>query len=237
MSTSRMSAGPSPKEEDGGTRWKTLSFLSRTSSTGSTRNKVIRPLGLPCEKAPRDANSFRPMQMGSGPTICLLSTSARPSSSVARPAFDLQVPGLVLASRAQVKECEIREVTRLVPFLHGTWPCAAQAAGPDQACANAHRRLKWHPESVSIATRRGTRVRVQQRDRLTVAPGTGAVIAIAEGEPLSRVPPARSSAVFARGIEARGRAPLRRGEEGSVRKNGACWLWLVLARLTGVGND
>jgi len=33
-------------------------------------------------------------------------------------------------------------------------------------------------------------------------PRERAVIAIAEGEPLSRVPPARSSAVFARGIEA-----------------------------------
>jgi hypothetical protein len=71
-----------------------------------------------------------------------------------------------------------------------------------QACAHAHRRLKWHPESVSIATRRGTRVRVQRRDRLTAAPGNGAVIAIAEGEPLSRVLPARNSEALARGIEA-----------------------------------
>ena len=80
--------------------------------------------------------------------------------------------------------------------------------------------MNWHPESVSIATQRGTRVRVQQRDRLTAAPGTGAVIAIAEGEPLSRVPPARSSAVNARGIEA-GTAETRSGSvhESPVRRS------------------
>src|SRR4051794_37299796 len=77
------------------------------------------------------------------------------------------------------------------------------AAGPTGRAPRAHRLdAKWHPESVSIATRRGTRVRVQRRDRLTAAPGNGAVTAIAEGEPLSRVPPARSSVIAARGINA-----------------------------------
>ena len=37
---------------------------------------------------------------------------------------------------------------------------------------------------------------------LIAAPGNGAVIAIAAGEPLSRVPPARRTKALARGIEA-----------------------------------
>ena len=37
---------------------------------------------------------------------------------------------------------------------------------PHEACARGVSPYgKWHPESVSIATRRGTRVRVQRRDR------------------------------------------------------------------------
>jgi len=44
--------------------------------------------------------------------------------------------------------------------------------------------------------------RVQRRDRLRAAPADGAVIAIAEGEPLPRVPPARRSLFLARRIAA-----------------------------------
>ena len=57
------------------------------------------------------------------------------------------------------------------------------------------------------------------------------MIAIAAGEPLSRVPPARSTKALARGIEAARRAPLWREEEGSVRKNGACWFGSYLPDL------
>jgi len=87
------------------------------------------------------------------------------------------------------------------------------AAGPTGRAPRAHRLDgKWHPESVSIATRRGTRVRVQRRDRLTAAPGNGAVIAIAAGEPLFRVPPARSSASLC----ARDRRRTAETQSGSV---------------------
>lgn len=57
------------------------------------------------------------------------------------------------------------------------------------------------------------------------------MIAIAAGEPLSRVPPARSTKALARGIEAARRAPLWREEEGSVRKNGAYWFGSYLPDL------
>jgi len=72
---------------------------------------------------------------------------------------------------------------------------------------------------------------VQRRDRLRAAPADGAVIAIAEGEPLPRVPPARRSLFLARGIAAARRAPLWREEEGSVRKNGAYWFGSYLPDL------
>jgi hypothetical protein len=84
----------------------------------------------------------------------------------------------------------------------------------------AHRLTEMAPGERERSDPKGTRVRVQRRDRLTAAPGTGAVIAVAEGEPLSRVSPARSSAVSARGIEA-GTAETRSGSvhESPVRRS------------------
>ena len=62
---------------------------------------------------------------------------------------------------------------------------------------------KWHPQEREHSDgKAGTRDRVQRRDRLTAAPADGAVIAIAEGEPLPRVSPARRSEMLARGIDA-----------------------------------
>ncbi|VIO69438.1 hypothetical protein CI41S_19310 [Bradyrhizobium ivorense] len=116
--------------------------------------------------------------------------------------------------------------------------CECAVGGPIRRAPGAPRlNGKWHPESVSIATRRTRGSECSDETGSIAAPGNGAVIAIAASEPLSRVPPARSTKALARGIKAGRRAPLWREEEGSVRKNGACWLWLLLARLTGVGND
>jgi hypothetical protein len=72
------------------------------------------------------------------------------------------------------------------------------------ACAKgASPQLKWHPQEREHSDgAAGTRDRVQRRDRLRAVPADGAVIAIAEGKPLPRVPPARRSLFLARGIAA-----------------------------------
>jgi hypothetical protein len=91
---------------------------------------------------------------------------------------------------------------------------------PRPSVRQAHRSSALAPGEREHSDPKGTRVRVQRGDRLTAAPGTGAVIAIAEDESLSRVPPATSSAVSARGIEA-GTAETRSGSvhESPVRRS------------------
>jgi hypothetical protein len=92
---------------------------------------------------------------------------------------------------------------------------------PLQACAKgASPQLKWHPQEREHSDgKAGTRDRVQRRDRLTAAPADGAVIAIAEGGPLPRVPPARCSETLARGIKAA--RPRRRGSRFTRARCGA----------------
>jgi hypothetical protein len=66
-------------------------------------------------------------------------------------------------SRLYLRECEFCDG----PFdVHGSYVELPGAADPARRAPGTHRlKGKWHPESVSIATRRGTRVRVQRRDR------------------------------------------------------------------------
>jgi hypothetical protein len=91
---------------------------------------------------------------------------------------------------------------------------------PRPGVPTAHRPTVSAPGEREHSDPKGHAVRVPRGDRLTAAPGTGAVIAIAEGEPLTRVPPATSSVLSARGIEA-GTAETRSGSvhESPVRRS------------------
>ncbi|SRR5579883_778760 len=95
-------------------------------------------------------------------------------------------------------------------------PIARPSLSFEVRCTEASAKVHCHENAHRLTTiayqeerkRRDVRGR---RDRLTAAPADGAVIAIAEGEPLPRVPPARSSERLHEGSKPQGRDAARLG--------------------------